>query len=187
MDSRTGSIYSVFQKEVFTITKHWTEDKLKEYLAGLTIIIDSREQRNEHIRAFFDKNNIPYVVRKLDSGDYSAMLGDMTLEHDVFLERKNSLTELCGNMGQNRDRFNNEFTRAKAIGAKPFLLIENNTTDDVLLGNYRSQFNSKSLWASICTWMVRYNTTVMFCDKRNSGRIIYSVLYYYAREALVYE
>lgn len=171
---------------MFTITKHWTEDKLKEYLTGLTIIIDSREQRNEHIRAFFDKNNIPYVVRKLDSGDYSAMLGDMTLEHDIFVERKNSLTELCGNMGQNRDRFNNEFTRAKAIGAKPFLLIENNTTDDVFLGNYRSQFNSKSLWASICTWMVRYNTTVMFCDKRNSGRIIYSVLYYYAREALTY-
>lgn len=168
------------------MVRRWSNDKLSNELSNLKIIIDSREQKNKHITDFFDKNNIPYEVRKLDSGDYSAMIRDMTLEHDVFLERKNSLTEICGNYAQNRERFEREFTRAKAVGAKPFLLIENDTTDDVFLGNYRSQITPQSLWGSMCTWMVRYNTTVLFSDKSNSGRIIYSLMYYWAREMLLY-
>lgn len=114
------------------------------------------------------------------------MLGDLTLEHDVFIERKAGLTELSGNMGVERERFAREFTRAKADGAKPFLLIENDSIEDVFLGNYRSKLPPKSLWGSICTWMTRYNTTVLFCKPENAGRIIYSLLYYYAREKLLY-
>lgn len=114
------------------------------------------------------------------------MLGDLTLEHDVFIERKAGLTELSGNMGIERERFAREFTRAKADGAKPFLLIENDSIEDVFLGNYRSKLPPKSLWGSICTWMTRYNTTVLFCKPVNTGKIIYSILYYYAREKLLY-
>lgn len=151
----------------------------------LTIIVDSREQAT-HPQKYFDSKGIPYIVRKLDTGDYSAMLGDLTLEHDVFIERKAGLTELSGNMGVERERFSREFTRAKADGAKPFLLIENDSIEDVFLGNYRSKLPPKSLWGSICTWMTRYNTTVLFCKPVNTGRIIYSILYYYAREKLLY-
>ena len=168
------------------MVKHWTDTELGIELSKLTIIVDSREKQNDHIIKFFEKSKIPYKVRKLDSGDYSAMVGNLTLEHDVFIERKNSLTEVCGNFAQNRERFEREFTRAKADGAKPFILIENNTTDDVFKGNYRSEMPPKSLWASFCTWMVRYNTTVLFSNKENSGKIIFSVLYYYARELLKY-
>lgn len=124
-------------------------------------------------------------MRKLDSGDYSAMLGDMTMEHDVFIERKSGLTELCGNFGVERDRFAREFTRAKADGTKPFLLIENDRIDDIFLGNYRSKLQPKSLWGSICTWMTRYNASVIFCSPENTGRVIYGLLYYYARELLL--
>ena len=94
-------------------------------------------------------------MRKLDSGDYSAMLGDMTMEHDVFIERKSGLTELCGNFGAERERFAREFTRAKADGTKPFLLIENDSIDDIFIGNYRSKLQPKSLlgasWKSLTT------------------------------------
>ena len=124
-------------------------------------------------------------MRKLDSGDYSAMLGDMTMEHDVFIERKSGLTELCGNFGVERERFAREFTRAKADGTKPFLLIENDSIDDIFLGNYRSKLQPKSLWGSICTWMTRYNASVIFCSPENTGRVIYGLLYYYARELLL--
>lgn len=124
-------------------------------------------------------------MRKLDSGDYSAMLGDMTMEHDVFIERKSGLTELCGNFGVERERFAREFTRAKADGTKPFLLIENDSIDDIFLGNYRSKLQPKSLWGSICTWMTRYNASVIFCNPENTGRVIYGLLYYYARELLL--
>ena len=167
------------------MVKRWTDKELTERMKELTIIVDSREQAT-HPQKYFDSNGIPYIVRKLDTGDYSAMLGDLTLEHDVFIERKAGLTELSGNMGVERERFSREFTRAKADGAKPFLLIENDSIEDVFLGNYRSKFPPKSLWGSICTWMTRYNTTVLFCKPVNTGRIIYSILYYYAREKLLY-
>ena len=167
------------------MNRHWTDDQLKEELKKLTIICDTREQ-DRHCQEWFEKNKVPCKVRKLDSGDYSAMLGDMTLENDVFVERKMSLTEICGNFTQNRERFEREFTRAKAVGAKPFLIIENDSIDDVYLGNYRSQLPAKSLIGSLLTWQVRYNTTILFCSRNNTPKLIYGILYYYAREMLLY-
>lgn len=167
------------------MVKHWTDKELAGALKSLTVIVDSREQSTKP-QKYFESKGIPYVIRKLDTGDYSAMLGDMTFEHDIFIERKNSLTEICGNFGNERERFAREFTRAKADNAKPFLLIENDSVNDVFLGNYRSKLPPKSLWGSLCTWMTRYNTTVMFCSPDNTGRIIYGILYYYAREVLLY-
>ena len=166
------------------MVRHWTEGELKAELKKLTVIVDSREQ-NLTPQKYFESNSIPYIVRKLDTGDYSAMLGDLTLEHDVFIERKAGLTELAGNWSTNRERFSREFTRAKSESAKPFLLIENDKVDDIFLGNYRSKFPAKSMWASLCTWMARYNTSVIFCRPENTGRIIYGILYYYAREMLL--
>ena len=167
------------------MVRHWTDKELAEELSKLTVIVDTREQSTTP-QKYFKSKGIPYIVRKLDTGDYSAMLGDMTLEHDVFIERKSGLTELCGNYGTERERFTREFTRAKADGAKPFLLIENNSVDDIFLGNYRSKLPAKSLWGSVCAWMARYNTTVIFCKSENTGRIIHSILYFYAREKLLY-
>lgn len=125
-------------------------------------------------------------MRKLDSGDYSAMIGDLTLEHDVFIERKMSLTEIAGNFTQNRERFEREFTRAKAVGAKPFIIIEDGSYDDVYLGNYRSQVKPQSMIGSLLTWQTRYNATVCFCSRNSTPKLIYGILYYYARELLLY-
>ena len=135
---------------------------------------------------WFEKNGIPTITRKLESGDYSALIGDYTMENDVFIERKADLTEICGNFTANRERFEREFTRAKAVGAKPFLLIENDSIDDAYLGNYRSKLKPKSLIASFLTWQVRYNTTILFCSRANTPKLIYGILYYYAREILLY-
>ena len=168
------------------MVKRYTEAELRAELKKLTIICDSREH-DKHCQEYFEKNNIPCIVRKLDSGDYSAMLGDYTLEHDVFIERKMGLTEICGNFFQHRDRFEREFTRAKAEGAKPFIVIENDSFDDVFLGNYRSKVEPKSLIGSLLTWQVRYNATVCFCSRNNTPKLIYGLLYYYAREKLIYD
>ena len=173
------------RKRVIAIVKHWTDSELTEELKKLTIIVDSREQ-DPHCENWFKQNGIPTIRRKLEYGDYSAMLGEQTLENDIFIERKMGLNEICGNFITNRERFDREFTKAKAIGAKPFLLIENDSFDDVYLGNYRSKVQSKSLIGSLLTWQVRYNSTILFCGRANSAKLIYGVLYYYAREVLLY-
>lgn len=164
--------------------RHYTDKEINELLKQLTIITDSREQVNGHITGYLDSKKIPHIARKLDAGDYSATIGDMTLERDVVVERKANLDEIAGNFTVDRQRFENEFTRAKAEGLKVFLLIENASWSDILLHNYRSKLLPKSLIASLLSWQVRFNITITFCKPSETGQIIYGILYYAAREAL---
>lgn len=164
--------------------KRWTEAELSDKLKHLTIICDQREKVNGHITEYFKKNKIPFVDRSLNTGDYSAQLDGMTMESEVVIERKHNLDEICGNFAANRDRFEREFLRAKALGTKVFLIIENASWEDVYLGNYRSKLTPKSLVASFMSWQVRFNITIIFCNPANTGRLIYHILYYAAREQL---
>ena len=167
------------------MVKHWTETDLVAALSDLKIIADSREQVNNHITEYWDRKKVPYFTRKLNVGDYSAQLGDYTLEHDIAVERKHNLDEICGNLSQDRDRFEREFLRAKANGTKVFLLIEDAGWQDIYLHNYRSRLSPKSLMASLMSWQVRFNITVWFCEKENTARLIHQILYYAAREELL--
>lgn len=164
--------------------KHYTDKEINELLKQLTIISDSREQVNGHVTGYLESKKIPCITRRLETGDYSAMIGDMTLEHDVVIERKASIDEIAGNFTADRQRFEDEFTRAKAEGLKVFLVIENCSWGDILLHNYRSKLLPKSLIASLLSWQVRFNITIIFCKPSETGQIIHGILYYAAREAL---
>ena len=166
------------------MTKHYTDKEITEALKTLTILADTREQRNEMIMGYFDSKSIPHISRKLDTGDYSAMLGDMTFEQDVICERKANIDEIAGNFTIDRERFEREFLRAKADGIKVYLIIENCSWSDIFLHNYRSKLAPKSLIASLLSWQVRFNITIQFCKPSETGSIIYGILYYSAREAL---
>ena len=167
------------------MVRHWSDAELKEELKKLTIICDTREQ-DTHCEEFFKKKNVPCVVRKLDVGDYSAQIGNMTLERSAVIERKHDLEELCGNMTADRDRFEREFLRAKAQGIKVFLIVENASWGDIFLGNYRSKLAPQSLVASILSWIARYDVTVIFCKPNETPRLIHGIMYYRAREELLY-
>lgn len=164
--------------------RHYTDPEIKELLKQLTVICDTREQANENITGYLDSKKIPHTSRKLDVGDYSAMIGDMTLERSIAIEKKNGLDEIAANFTADRARFEAEFLRAKANDTKVFLLIENATWSDILLHNYRSKLSPKSLIASLLSWQVRFNITVTFCKPSETGQIIHGILYYAAREAL---
>lgn len=165
--------------------KHWTDKELNEELKKLTVICDTREQVSDHIKGYLDLKKIPHITRKLDVGDYSCQIGDSTFERSFAVERKHGLDELCTNLTADRSRFEREFLRAKAYGTKVFLVIEDASWKDVFLQNYRSKLSSKALFASLLTWQVRYNVTVIFCSKENSAEIIYGLLYYAARDELL--
>ncbi len=135
---------------------------------------------------WLEKNKIPTITRKLDTGDYSCQLGEQSFERDIVVERKHNLDEICGNFTAERERFEREFMRAKAYGTKVYLIIENATWADIFIGNYRSKLNSKSLFGSLLSWMVRFNITVLFCRPEESARIMYGIFYYYVKERLLY-
>lgn len=167
------------------MVRHWTDKELAEELKKLTVICDTREQ-DRHVEDYLAQTNIPHITRKLDTGDYSCAIDQISFERDVVVERKANLDEICGNFTAERERFEREFTRAKAYGTKVYLIIENATWSDIFLANYRSKLPAKSLIASLLSWMVRFNITVLFCKPNETGRIIYGIFYYYARERLLY-
>ena len=76
--------------------------------------------------------------------------------------------------------------RVKAYGTKVVLIVENASWSDIFLGNYRSKTQPKSLFGSLLSWMVRYNITVTFCKPEETGKIIHGIMYFAAREALLY-
>ena len=129
---------------------------------------------------------MPVITRKLDTGDYSCQLGDISFERDIAIERKRNLDEICGNFTAQRERFEREMIRSKAYGLKLYLIIENASWTDIFLGNYSSKLPSKSLVGSLLSWMVRFNLTVIFCKPEETGKIIFGLCYYYARERLLY-
>ena len=83
-------------------------------------IFDTRERKNDHIKAYFDRNGIPYKVEKLDVGDYMVEGGK------VSVDRKQNLSELCTNLTSRDDhaRFWREVRRAKECGIKLIVLCE---------------------------------------------------------------
>jgi len=168
------------------MTRHWTNAELTDALQNMTVICDTREQNNKHILQWLEENNVPYITRKLDVGDYSAQLGDQSLEQSVVIERKHTLDEIAGNFTVDRERFEREFLRAKAMGTKVFLMIEDSNWNDLYLGNYRSKVQPFTLAQNLMSWRLRYNISVDFCTKDNAPRILYGTLRAALREELLH-
>lgn len=162
-----------------------TEAELKKELKdNLKIICDTREQVNGHIIDWFRKQKIPFIERGLNTGDYSVMWKDQSFEDEVLIERKANLDEIAGNFTVGRERFEREFTRAKAHNTKVFLIVENASWTDVLLGNYRSKLNPKSFLSSFLSWQAEFNITIIFCKPSETPRLIHGILYYWVRNRL---
>lgn len=159
---------------------YYTDSEIRKALSELTVIADSREQINQHILTWLDGKGVQHITRALETGDYSAMLDGETFEDEVVVERKANIDEIAGNFTQGRERFEREMIRAKANGIKVFLIIENASWHDILLHNYHSQLKPQSLMASLLSWQVRYNITVMFSRAEETAQLIYSTLYYWA-------
>ena len=53
----------------------------------MTIVCTTNEQKNEHIKAYFDKHNIKYIDRSLKTGDYCFMIPkneELGFEKDTY-------------------------------------------------------------------------------------------------------
>jgi len=163
----------------------YTDTELKKLLKSITIIVDTREQANNHIIQYFDKKKIPHISRKLNFGDYSCMLpanqelGIMRdFYFDCYIERKNSLEEISTNLTSKREQFENELLRAN--GSRFILMIEEAQGFEKIINHkYNTEYNEKSFLASLLTFGHRYGININFIDKKYAGLFIYQQLYYY--------
>lgn len=168
----------------------YTDAELKKLLKSITILVDSREQKNEHILQWFDEHKIKYEIKKLDWGDYSFYLpqnDEFSISRSTYytekisIERKASCDELIGNFANDRDRIEDEFLRHKG---KMILAIEDGTYNDIRNGKYQSKYNSKSAVGTLHSFFSRYEVPFIFLKKEDMGCFIYCTFYYYLREQI---
>lgn len=166
----------------------YTDKEMDELVSSLTVLVDSREKVNDHILDYFDRKSIPYKKKALDYGDYSFFIPanaklsiprDLYFNNQVVVERKASLEEISGNLTKERDRFEKELCLAPKTKV---LLIENANYEDIATGNYKTQYNKKSFWASIHSFWFKYNIPIMFMpDHQYSGLFIRGFFEYYLK------
>lgn len=161
---------------------------MDELISSMTILVDTREKKNEHILDYLDKKNIQHKKKALDYGDYSFMIPandslsiprDLYFTNKIVIERKGSLEELSGNLTKERDRLEKEFSLAPKTKV---LLLENANYSDIATGNYNTQYNKKSYWASIHSFWFKYNIPIFFMpDNKYSGLFIRGYFEYYLK------
>lgn len=166
-----------------------TPFELNNTLDSMVCLVDTREQDTPRFRARLAQMDCSYRREKLDFGDYSAEFvlpnkDVLSLKNQIAIERKMDLSELCHCFCQDRKRFRNEFERAKTVGAKIYLIIENADWEKIYSGQYRSQMTSQALVASILAWLSRYNCQLIFCSAKTSGKIIHDILFREGKELL---
>lgn len=125
------------------------------------IIVDTREQ-DLHILKQLETMNIQYVRRKLDYGDYSFEVGDISYEHKIVIERKGSLDEIIGNFTKGRERFRKEFERSK--GCRVVLMVEA-SMEQLEAGQYRSRMKPRELKSFLHTWCNKFQLELKFVEK----------------------
>lgn len=170
----------------------FTDKELKTLLKSMVILVDTRENVNNHILQYFDSKKIPYKVQKLDVADYSFMLPanqelgiirDLYFDDLVAIERKNSLEEISSCFTTTRTAFENEFIRSKG---KTYLLIENASYEDIVAHRYKTEYKPVSFLASLHSFAERYDLSINFMkDNKYSGQFIYFTFYYWLRNYLL--
>ena len=165
--------------------QYYTDKEYRQLIKNMVILCDTRDKTNEHILTECDKQKIEYTTRALKTGDYSFMIKacpELGFQYDTYfvdelcIERKNSLSELAGNLSQKTDdnRIFKEFNRMINI-ERVYVLIENDSLDDLYAHNYKSEYNPDSFIRTLLTWQARNNMHIFFVGKENMARSIYEL------------
>lgn len=169
----------------------YTDKEIKSILKSMVVLVDTREQKNSHILEGLKTLKVQHQDYAMSFGDYSfyipkneeyGIVRDMYYDRQCVIERKNSLTELSGNIAQKRKEFENEFLRG--VGCQTVLMVEGGSYEDILDQNYRTMLKPGSFFSSLITFENRYNIKTVFISKNYAYKYIYSHFYYYLREKL---
>lgn len=151
------------------------------------LLVDSREKPKaiKSILKEFEREGVPYSVTKLFIGDYQDYGNPF-----LIIDRKQSIQELAANCTRDHDRFKRELERAKSVGARLVILVEQNrykdrdkwihvdSLEDIMLwSSPHTTIRGEKVFRVLRAWMSKYDIDVQFCDKRQTGRRILEIIY----------
>ena len=147
------------------------------------IIADSREKWTQpgstdtHIKDYFEKHGIAYIVQKLDVGDYTYP------GSNIAVDRKQNLDEVARNLTNRSDsaRFWREVRRAYRSGVKLVILVESGPSvlsiNDV--PKWKSKYSpvtGRRVQIEMIRLEVSYGVRWVFCSKRSTAKKIIEIL-----------
>lgn len=151
------------------------------------LLVDSREKPKaiKSILKEFERRGAHYSVTKLFIGDYQDYGNPF-----LIVDRKQTIQELAANCTRDHDRFKRELERAKSVGARLVILVEQNrykdrdkwirveTIEDLMLWESpHTTIRGEKVYRVLRAWMAKYPIRVEFCDKRQTGRRILEIIY----------
>lgn len=153
-----------------------------KFLKEISVVVDQQEKVNYWITNYFKKEKVSFTVQHMKAGDYGFIFNGKP--QSIIIERKNSLTELSGNLSTEakRTRFYKEFD--KVGKCEKYLLIENDNIDNLISGTYGSEYNSNSYIANLLLLRKRKDLNIDFVNRYNMGFWILKIFYYHYYEII---
>lgn len=167
----------------------------KTFIKSVTVLCDTAEQKNEHIKSVFDSMGVKYRDANLILGDYSFEAQGKDFSLSCVIERKNGVDEIYQNLTHDRDRIEREFAAAKTNINDFSLLLENvgsiEEVENFCVPPWQMSAQNRqvaeigiTVAASIHSWSCanKYGFNLMFCKNPEESAIkILNKFYYYWR------
>lgn len=147
------------------------------------IVIDSREKKFNHIEEYFKAHDVPYEVKKLDTGDYYN-----TDNPSVIVDRKQNLQEICTNLSKGKEnvsRFTRECKRAFEDHIRFVVLIEGTNCRELnQIKDWKSKYSKHTgrwLLGEMFRLTMSYKVEWKLCRKNETAKRILEILEYNER------
>lgn len=154
---------------------------------GKYLMVDTREHPKaiQTILRQLHSLDVETVSTKLLIGDYMDFQTPK-----VCVDRKRNIAELAKNCTADHERFRRELERAQKANTTLVVLVEQNrykdrdrwihceSVEDLMLWESpHTTIRGEKVYRVLRSWMAKYPLRVEFCDKRNTGRRIYEIIY----------
>ena len=149
---------------------------LENTLSTIVYIFDTREKKNDHIKAYFEKHGIQFKVQKLDEGDYQ-----IEGNPNITVDRKQNMQEVYNCVVNDKSRFMKEVRRCYEKRIKLYVLIEHGGQIKSLADVPKwvpkyGTISSREIAERLYRLHISYGVEIIFCDKRSTGKRIVELL-----------
>lgn len=140
--------------------------------------MDTRNQKDEYITDYLDKQGIKWIRNKLYAADVKLLNST-----EVLIDIKKDLLEVCGNLtrASEHERLKREIARGREIGCKRFIFLIKepkikSMAEVVNWSSTRTKVKGETLMKIMNTMSERYGVEFIFTTKENAGAKVIELL-----------
>ena len=153
------------------------------------LVADSREKKNFEVLKYLEITKVPFVVRKVEAGDYIWCVNGID-DYRTIIDLKKDLVEVYNNIAGSKkehERFKRELARARELGCERFVVLVREplanleavqTWESPTLkgGKKIVKKPPMTLYKTMKTFETKYGVEWQFTDRYKAGKVILEIL-----------